>query len=147
MESLDPDPEPQGRLLEKFFSYAIESNGPSAFILIRAPTIESNDFCFVDICRITKLSEGEISRLSNVVGVEWDSLAGLMDIPYSKREEIRFNNTVYLDPPLKAEEILKLYNRSEGFSRDDLAEHFDELERNDWKKMLRLPVNEEVRVD
>ena len=43
--------------------------------------------------------------MSTGVGVEWNGLAGLMDISYSQREEIRKKQAKYSDPFSKAEKI------------------------------------------
>ena len=67
--------------------------------------------------------------MSRVVGVDWDSLAGLMDIPYSDREEIRVNNN-YQDGFAKAEKIFALFNDSENFDRHSLKKMVEELGRS-----------------
>ena len=79
------------------------------------------------VYRNTKLTRKEISRMSRVVGLDWDSLAGLMDIAYSDREEIRANNIKYPDSYSKAEEIFRLFNISKSFGRHILEKFIDEL--------------------
>ncbi len=81
--------------------------------------------------------------MSSIVGVDWDSLAGLLNIPYSQQEEIRFNNRKYPDFYSKAEQVLKMYNESEFFGRHALVRHFEELRRHDLKDEMH-PVQTEV---
>ena len=77
--------------------------------------------------------------MSKVVGVEWDSLAGLMDVPYSEREEIRMNHAKYPDSSSKAEQIFSLFNGRNDFSRSALEKYFEELDLHDVKnKMLHV---------
>ena len=86
--------------------------------------------------RTTKLTKGEISRMSKVVGVEWNGLAGLMDIPYSEREEIRKNQARYPDSFSKAEKIFLLFNDREDFCRRALEKWVKELNLHDVKKEM-----------
>jgi hypothetical protein len=81
--------------------------------------------------------------MSRMVGVDWDNLAGLMDIPYSEREEIRANYGKYQSFSSKAEHIFKLFNDSKSYSRHILEKCFDELGRRDLKTEM-LPVENEV---
>ena len=101
-------------------------------------------FLFLVVYRTTKLTTGEISRMSLVVGVDWDSLAGLLDIPYSEREEIRVNHQKFPNFYSKAEQVLELFNGSRYFSRHILEKCVEELERQDLKDKLR-PVEEVFR--
>mgnify|MGYP002804545692 CR=1 FL=1 len=78
-----------------------------------------------------------------MIGVDWDSLAGLLDIPYSDREEIRVNHAKYPDFFSKAERIFALFNSLECFGRNDLEKCVEELGRNDLKKQM-FPVQPEV---
>ncbi|XP_028404385.1 uncharacterized protein LOC114527016 isoform X2 [Dendronephthya gigantea] len=89
------------------------------------------------IRRDTKLTGVEITRVSRMVAMDWDSLAGLMDIPYEEREEIRTNFAKYPDSPSKAEEVLNLFNDSDCFCRDVFGKCADELGRHDLIKKLQ----------
>ncbi|XP_028404412.1 uncharacterized protein LOC114527037 [Dendronephthya gigantea] len=95
--------------------------------------------------RNTKLTTIEITRVSRMVAMDWDSLAGLMDIPYEKREEIRTNFTKYPDSPSKAEEVLEHFNGSDCFGRDILEKCVDELGRHDLLKKLQPMKDENKR--
>ena len=89
--------------------------------------------------RTTKLTNKEISRMSKVIGVEWNGLAGLMDIPYSEREEIRKNQAMYPDSYSKAEKIFLLFNDSKNFCRGALEKWVEELNLHDVKnEMLNI---------
>ena len=81
--------------------------------------------------------------MSRMIGVDWDSLAGLMDIPYSEREEIRVNHAKYPDFFSKAEQIFALFNCCECFGRQDLEKCVEELGRQDLKNEMK-PVENEV---
>ena len=70
--------------------------------------------------------------------MDWDSLAGLMDIPYAEREEIRVNCGKYPSGSSKAKRVFELFNDNKYFDRHILAKYFEELRRNDLKNgMLR----------
>ena len=81
-----------------------------------------------------------------MIAAEWNSLAGLMDIPYYKQEEIRFNHTEYRRLSSKAEQIFKLFNASEFFSRAALKNFYKELGRHDVECEM-LPTENEVLCD
>ena len=91
--------------------------------------------------RTTRLTTREISRMSTVVGVEWNGLAGLMNIPYTEREEIRINHTKYPDSFSKSEKVFSLFNDREDFCRGALEKCVKELNLHDVKKEM-LNVNE-----
>ena len=93
--------------------------------------------------REIKLTNREISRMSLIIGVDWDSLAGLLDIPYSEREQIRLNHAKYPDIPSKAQKILELVNCRECIARHDLVKCAEELRRQDLKNEI-VPTKEEV---
>ncbi len=93
--------------------------------------------------RTTKLTNEEISQISPKVAIDWDSLAGLMDIPYSEREEIRVNYGNYPSFSSKAKRIFKLFNESKCFDRHNLVKYFEELRRHDLKNEM-IPVEDEV---
>ena len=77
--------------------------------------------------------------MSREIGIDWDNLAALMDIPYSEREEIRVNYGKYPSFLSKAEQVLKLFNNSECFDRNILVKYLEELKRHDVKnKMLAM---------
>ncbi|XP_028404411.1 uncharacterized protein LOC114527036 isoform X2 [Dendronephthya gigantea] len=92
--------------------------------------------------RNTKLTTIEITRVSRMVAMDWDSFAGLMDIPYEEREEIRTNYAKYPDSPSKAEEVLNHFNGSDCFGRDIFGKCADELGRHDLVKKLH-PMEDE----
>ncbi|CAB3978740.1 ---NA--- [Paramuricea clavata] len=89
-----------------------------------------------------KLTNGEITRMSRKVGLDWDSLAGLMNIPYSEREEIRVDYGNYLSISSKAEKVFELFNDSTFFDRHILVKYFKELGRHDLEKEM-LPVEDQ----
>ena len=104
--------------------------------------MHSSIFTFLVITKATKLTRREIAQMSPVLGIDWDSLAGLMDIPYAQREAIRFDDK-YPSNESKAEEILRQFNTSELFDRRILQRHFTELKRHDLKDIM-LPMENEV---
>jgi hypothetical protein len=95
----------------------------------------------------TKLTNGEISWISENVGTDWDKLGGLLNIPYHEREEIRFNSSLYPTFPLKAERILVLFNESRVFHRRTLKNILKELGRHDLEKELNAVGNQVFHVD
>ena len=90
-------------------------------------------FIFSVVYWDTKLTNEEVFRMSSAVAIDWDSLAGLMDIPYPEQEAIRFNDVKYPDYWSRAKEIFALFNASEFFDRRLLQKYFGELGRNDLK--------------
>ena len=90
--------------------------------------------------RTTKLSAAEISRLSLDMGVDWDSLAGLLDISYVEREELRLNVQKYPNFSSKAEVILTKFNKSKSFNRELLVKYLEELGRHDLRKNISTGV-------
>ena len=93
--------------------------------------------------RTTKLTNKEISQIIPKVGIDWDSLAGLMDIPYAEREEIKANYAKYPSFSSKAKRVLELFNDSKRFGRHILAKYFEELRRHDLKNEM-IPMEDEV---
>ena len=81
----------------------------------------------------TPLSAREMSRLSRRIVVEWDNLAGLMDIPRAERDDIRYS-LIYNDGRSRAEKILDIFNNKEDFSREKLARCLDEIQQLDLIK-------------
>jgi hypothetical protein len=79
--------------------------------------------------------------MSCVVRFEWDSLGGLMDIPYYDREEIRVDNLNYLSISSKAKKVFELFNDSPFFDRHILIKYFKELGRHDLEEEM-LPVGQ-----
>ena len=94
-------------------------------------------FLFIVVYRTTRLTSREISRISTLVGEEWDRVAGLMDIPYSEREEIKMNHANDQDSFSKAEKIFSLFNDREDFCRNALKKCFEELNLHDVKSEIR----------
>ena len=78
----------------------------------------------------TRLSSRELYRLSRSIAVDWENLAGLLDIPAEDRNIIRSNNK-YHDDRSRAEKMLSFFNRSKDFSRKKLASCLKEIERLD----------------
>ena len=77
--------------------------------------------------------------MSPMIATEWSSLAGLLNIPYYKQEDIRLNHTKYPSLTSKAKKIFKLFNASKVCSRAALKKHFKELGRDDVGcEMLRF---------
>ena len=81
--------------------------------------------------------------MSRVVGVDWDSLAALMDVPYSVREEIRLDHINYPDASSKAQKIFTYFNDSPYFCRDILQKSIEELDLHCVKAEM-LDVSSEV---
>ena len=100
------------------------------------------DFLPEGIHRTTKLTSVEINWISPKLGIDWDSLAALMDISYSEREEIRVNYVKYPSLSSKAKRVFELFNDTENFGRHVLAKYFEELGRHDMKNGM-LPVEDE----
>ena len=71
--------------------------------------------------------------MSPDVGIDYDNLAALMDIPYSEREEIRINYRKYPSMSSKAKHVLELFNESKGFDRHIRLKH---LRRQDLKNEM-----------
>ena len=92
-------------------------------------------FIFLVVFCNTKLNKGEIIGLSRAVGMDWDGLAGLMNIQYRVREEINFD-TKYPSFSCKAEEIFALFNNVECFGRCSLQKFFKELRRHDLEEKM-----------
>ena len=66
--------------------------------------------------------------MSHVVGVYWESLAALIDVPYSVIEEIRLDHINYPDAISKAQKIFTYFNDSPSFCRDILQKSIEELD-------------------
>ncbi|XP_028404324.1 uncharacterized protein LOC114526970 isoform X2 [Dendronephthya gigantea] len=92
--------------------------------------------------RTTKLTDNEVDKMCREVGLDWDGLGGLMDIPYEKREEIRLNVN-YPTFSSKAGQILTHYNKSEVFCRHAVRKCLEELGRHDVKDKM-LPLDDET---
>ena len=97
----------------------------------------------VVVQRTTRLTHEEIVQMSCEVGIYWDNLAALMDIPYREREEIRFN-VLYRRFSSKAEQVFELFNDSECFDRNTLVKCLKELKLNNVIKKM-IPMDDEVR--
>ena len=80
--------------------------------------------------RHTALSPRETYRLSRRIGVDWDSLAGLMDIANEERNNIQCNS-LYHDDFEKAEKVLSMINKRKKFSRKRLVERLEEIGKID----------------
>ena len=93
--------------------------------------------------RKTPLSSREMYRLSRCITVDWDSLAGLMDIAREERNSIRHNN-LYNDDRARAEKILSMFNHKKGFTRKKLIKCLKGIKKLDlispvdtgeWRKL------------
>lgn len=93
--------------------------------------------------RNTPLSPREMYRLSRRIVVEWESLAALIGIDRSEREDIRYNIR-YHDVRSRAEKVLATLNYMEGFSRETLTQHLKEIQKleliqpvttGEWRKL------------
>ena len=96
--------------------------------------------------RTTKLTNKEINQIGHNLGIDWDKLAGLMDIPYSEQEEIRASHDIYLSLSSKAKRVLELYNASKHFDRRVLVRYLEEIRRHDLENKM-LPIKDEVICD
>jgi hypothetical protein len=81
--------------------------------------------------------------MSGKIGLDWDSLAGLMDIPYSDREEIRVDYGNLLSISSKAKKVFELFNESTFFDRHILVKYFKEMGRHDLEENM-FPVEDQV---
>ena len=103
-----------------------------------------NDFAtallFLVVCRTTKLTNAEISRMSCRLGLDWDNISGLLNIPYYEREEIRFNFVKFSS---KAEQVFRLFNNSPFFCRHLFVKCLNELGREDLIDVM-LPEENKV---
>jgi hypothetical protein len=77
----------------------------------------------------TRLSAREMSRLGRRI-VQWEQLAGLMNIPRADIDELRYS-LIYHDNRARAEKILSIFNNMEGFSRKKLAGCLEEIQELD----------------
>ena len=84
--------------------------------------------------------------MSRLIGKDWDQLAGLMNIPYSKRDEIRVNHPKYPDSSLKAEQVFVHFNSCEHSCRHHLEKCLKELGRGDLKNTM-LPAEDENKTE
>ncbi len=76
----------------------------------------------------TRLSSREMYRLSQRFVVDWEALAGLMDITRAKRDDIRYS-ILYNDSRSRAEKILSIFNQRDDFSRKKLAAFLEEIQQ------------------
>ena len=83
-----------------------------------------------DKLQFTPLSSRETYRLSRRIVLDWDSLAGLMDIAAEVRQNIQ-SNCMFTDNRAKAEKVLSIFNYKRGFSRRKLVEHLKEIKELD----------------
>jgi hypothetical protein len=70
-----------------------------------------------------------MSRLGRRI-VQWEQLAGLMNIPRADIDELRYS-LIYHDNRARAEKILSIFNNMEGFSRKKLAGCLEEIQELD----------------
>ena len=74
--------------------------------------------------------------MSREVGVDWDGLGGLMDIPYVEREEIRLNFANYPKLSSRAGQMFTYCNKKEDFCRLVVGKCLEELRRHDVKDKM-----------
>ena len=86
--------------------------------------------------RTTKLTNTELTSISQEIGADWDDVAALLGISYSDREQIRMNNVEFLSFSSKAKQVLKLFNNKQCFDRYTLVKCMEELKRQDLKNMM-----------
>ena len=86
--------------------------------------------------RDTRLSPREMHRISRMC-IEWEALAGLMDISAAVKDNIRSTPLLYPDAKSKTEKILDIFNKSSGFCRDKLAGYFVELKNLELVQQFR----------
>ena len=85
------------------------------------------------------LTEFQIIKLSHrMTNVDWDSLAGLMDIPYEERETIKMDSN-FPDPSSKAKRMLSMINEKCDSNRN-LLKCLDKMERADFKEIMKVNV-------
>ncbi len=78
----------------------------------------------------TPLSPREMYRLSQRIVVDWDRLAGLMNITRAVTVDIRYS-FLYNNSRSRTEKILSIFNRGENFSRKKLAGFLAEIQQLD----------------
>jgi hypothetical protein len=83
----------------------------------------------------TRLSAREMSRLGRRI-VQWQQLAGLMNIPRADIDELRCS-LIYHDNRARAEKILSIFNNMEGFSRKKLAGCLEEIQQLDLGEAVK----------
>ncbi len=76
----------------------------------------------------TRLSSREMYRLSQRIVVDWDRLAGLMNITRAERDDIRYS-LLYNDSRSRAEKILSIFNQRDDLSREKLAACLEEIQQ------------------
>ncbi len=76
----------------------------------------------------TPLSSREMYRLSQRIVVDWDRLAGLLDITKAERDDIRYS-LLYNNSRSRAEKMLSIFNQREDFSRQKLAARLEEIQQ------------------
>ena len=81
--------------------------------------------------------------MSRKVGMDWEDLAALIDIPYSEQEEIRVNYAKYPSLSSKAKRVFEFFNESKSFDRHILIKHFEYLRRQDLTNEMP-PLDDEV---
>ena len=96
--------------------------------------------------RNTKRTNAETTRMSHIIGEDWDNQAKLMNKPYTKRKEIRLNQAKYPDSRSKAEKNFALFNVSKSFGRHTLKNYFEEMGRYGLKSEM-LPIENKVFCD
>ncbi|XP_046855517.1 uncharacterized protein LOC124448600 [Xenia sp. Carnegie-2017] len=77
--------------------------------------------------RYTKLTTEEIEKISQKAATDWNTLGGLLEIPFEQRDEITVNHKSYPNPSAKAKKILKVFNERTDFDRHLLKKYLGEI--------------------
>ncbi len=74
-------------------------------------------------------------RLSRHLAVDWNSLAGLMDVAIDEIHNIRCS-PIYNDGRAQAEKMLSIINHKKDFSREKLADGLREIHKLELVKPI-----------
>ncbi|XP_028411870.1 uncharacterized protein LOC114534607 [Dendronephthya gigantea] len=76
--------------------------------------------------------------MSTILGEDWNGLGALMNIPFTKREEIRLNHQKYPGAIEKAWAMLMVINQDENSRPQMLEKCFEEINRGDLLKEMHF---------
>ena len=76
-----------------------------------------------------------MSRLSQRLVVNWDTLASLLGITSAERDDIRYS-LLYNTSHSRAEKMLAIFNNMGDFSRQKLAECLEEIGQVELKESV-----------
>ncbi|XP_046856643.1 uncharacterized protein LOC124449783 isoform X2 [Xenia sp. Carnegie-2017] len=77
--------------------------------------------------RYTKLTTEEIEKIIQKAATDWNTLGGLLEIPFEKRDEINVNHKSFPNPSAKAKKILEIFNERTDFDRLLLKKYLGEI--------------------